>query len=109
MIDVSAAAHQLRLDEPLENEEALHLRRLIDAAIQRASDWLDRPLYQAGEMPSPPPLRALEMNPSIESAILILVARAYDQRHGSDDETDLGLPREVHSLLSPYRWFGTAL
>lgn len=109
MINTSAAAVQLRLGPDLDDEVVLHLQRLIDAAIQRAADWLDRPLYQASAMPSPPPPRALEMTPAIESAILILVTRAYDERQGSEDETELGLPREVHSLLAPYRWFGTAV
>lgn len=103
MIDVSAAAALLRLNA---DDDALVVQGMIDAAIQRASDWLDRPLFQAGQMPDPAPEGALEINPAIERAVLILVALDYDKRHGGDDRTDLGLPPQVHSILSPYRRFG---
>ena len=110
MIDIPVAAAQLRLGTgPLDPTDEAILQHKIDAAIQRAADWLDRPLYQAGMMPATPPADAQEMTPAIENAVLILVALDYDQRHGNEDPAELGLPREVHSLLAPYRRFGAVI
>lgn len=107
MISVSAAARVLRLDEPV--DDALFLQELIDSASQRVLDWLDRPVLLGDTLPPDAPPRSILINSAIIRAVQILVALDYDEREGQPDETDLGLPKQVHSLLAHYRWFGEAV
>lgn len=99
LLDIELVKKHLRVDWT-DDDEAI-------AAYQAAAEgivveYIDRPVYVAGDSPVPDDAFAIELKPAITAAILLLVGDMYDNREAGNEQGAL-LPRSVRALLAPYR------
>lgn len=77
------------------------------AAEDIVMEYINRPVYAAGDSPVPDDPYAMELTPSITAAILLLIGEMYDNREPDRRYFGAMLPRAVRSLLAPWRVWRT--
>jgi hypothetical protein len=93
MDEAKAHLHQL-LDDDFDDIAAK-----IDAAEERAAQFLNRPLSELLIESGSPPTLDGELNPSVKLAVLQLLEASYDR----DPATMNELIADAHAMLYPFR------
>lgn len=83
-------------------EDAL-VQQYIDAAEKHVQNYCDRLIYAAGGTPPEGDETAIEIEPPIIEAILLLVAATFDHRSEISDVQTYRVPHGVKNRLAPYR------
>lgn len=106
LLEASLVKKHLRVDS---TDEDTVLAAYQAAAEATVCEYLDRDIYVSGDSPAPTDEFAIEIEPPITAAILLLVGDLYANRE--PDYKLLGdavLPRAVRALLAPYRVWRSA-
>jgi hypothetical protein len=108
LLDIDLVKKHLRVTHDDDDDVIAAYQAAAEAAV---TEYLDRNVYPAGDSPAPDDEYAIELRPSIVTAILLLVGNMYD---GCDVDTDavegvaqpdgdVVLPGVIRTMLTPYR------
>lgn len=105
LLDLTLVKSHLRVDTA---QEDTIIEAYQGAAENIVVEYLDREVYAAGDSPEPDDEYAVELQPAITAAILLIIGDLYANRE-SDPKTsgDSVLPRPVRALLAPWRVWRT--
>lgn len=108
LLDISLVKQHLRVDD---NDSDTLIAAYQAAAEAIVAEYIDREVYASGDSPEPTDEFAIELQPPITAAILLIIGDLYAARE--TDDTDAArkptlalnavLPRAVRALLAPYR------
>lgn len=112
LLDIELVKAHLRVDD----DDSDTLIAAYQAAAETiVAEYLDRDVYASGDSPVPTDEYAIEIEPPMVAAILLLIGDLYAARE--TDDTDAArkptlalnavLPRVVRALLAPYRVWRT--
>lgn len=104
LLDTALVKKHLRVDWA-DDDEVIAVYQA--AAEDIVLEYIDRPIYDAGDSPIPTDAYAIELQPSITAAILLLIGEMYDNREPDRRYFGAMLPRAVRSLLAPWRVWRT--
>lgn len=111
LVSLTLTKKHLRVLHDDDNEV---IEAYLAAAENIVQEYVDRAIYgsvddsPAGAPPSDDDGTAIEVQPAITAAILLLVGDMYERRESNVWETDMAtLPRPVRALLAPYRVWRT--
>lgn len=112
LLDSELVKSHLRVDDP--DSDAL-IAVYQAAAEGIVVEYLDRGVYAAGDSPVPTDPYAIELQPAMIAAILLLIGDMYAARETEDTDAsrklslaqNAVLPRPVRALLVPYRVWRT--
>lgn len=100
LVSLDTAKRHLRV---LHDDEDVEIGLYLDAAEIIVSEHIDRVIY-ATTPPTGDDGTAIEINPAITAAILLVMADLYAVREPDPKLTgDAVLPRTVRALLGPYK------
>lgn len=112
LLDFELVKAHLRVDD---NDSDALIEAYQAAAEAIVAEYLDREVYASGDSPTPTDEYAIELQPPMTAAILLLIGDLYAARE--TDDTDAArkpslaqnavLPRAVRALLAPYRVWRT--
>lgn len=105
LLDTGLVKKHLRVDSTDEDAVIAVYQAAAEATVR---EYIDREVYLSGDSPVPTDEFAIELEPPITAAILLLIGDFYANR---EPDYKLGgdavLPRAVRALLAPYRVWRT--
>jgi hypothetical protein len=112
LLDLDLIKSHLRVDD---TESDTLIAAYQAAAESIVAQYLDRDVYAVGDSPVPTDPYAIELQPPMVAAILLLIGDMYLSRETEDTDFQrrpvVGfpavLPRPVRALLAPYRVWRT--
>lgn len=112
LLDISLVKQHLRVDD---SDSDTLIAAYQAAAESIVTEYVDRDVYISGDSPTTTDEFAMEIEPPMVAAILLLIGDLYAARE--TDDTDASrkpslvqnavLPRAVRALLAPYRVWRT--
>lgn len=105
LLDFDLVKKHLRVDSTDEDDVIAAYQAAAEATV---CEYVDRDVYAAGDSPVSADEFAIELEPPITAAILLLIGDLYAVRE-PDYKRDAGamLPSSVRALLAPYRVWRT--
>ena len=105
LLDIELVKAHLRVDA---EDDATLIESYQAAAESAVAQYLDRDIYAPGDSPAPDDEFAIELQPPMVAAILLLIGDMYAVRE-PDAKLDGSavFPRAVRALLAPYRVWRT--
>jgi hypothetical protein len=101
LLDPSLVKKHLRVDSVDEDDVIAAYQAAAEASV---CEYIDRDVYVSGDSPAPTDEYAIEIEPPITAAILLLIGDLYANREPDYKLAgDAVLPRAVRALLAPYR------
>jgi hypothetical protein len=112
LLDLDLVKSHLRVDD---SDSDTLIASYQAAAESIIAQYLDRDIYAAGDSPSTSTQYAIELQPPMVAAILLLIGDMYAQRETEDSDFQRRpvagfpavLPRQCRALLAPYRVWRT--
>lgn len=112
LLDLSLVKSHLRVDDTDSDTLISAYQAAAEASV---AQYLDRDVYIAGDSPTSSDEFAIELQPAMTAAILLLIGDMYADRETEDSDFQRraapGLsavfPRQVRALLAPYRVWRT--
>lgn len=112
LLDLELVKAHLRVDD---SDSDVLIAAYQAAAESSVAQYLDRDIYASGDSPVPTDEFAIELQPAMIAAILLLIGDMYADRETEDSDfqrratpgQDAVFPRQVRALLAPYRVWRT--